>query len=310
MIPNFLSKYLNTYSLQRLKGIGLFCGIDYCAFFKPDRFYSRYEHSLNVALITYYFTKDKKATLAALFHDVSTPVFSHVIDFKNNDHLTQTSTEKKNKEILAQDQELLDYLAVDGITLDEVCDDHLYPIANSHRPKLCADRLEYLFATGIYITHSITKESAQYFFSNLTIVNNEIAFTDFSIAKEYFNAILPVLKLYQEKRNILILQLLADIIIQMNLDDRLLYTSSEQEILELIESEPKVSHLYHIFKNQTTIHFSTERKKEAYYVKQDVKVRYVDPLVNNQRLSSLDESVKKAIDSLISRKNTVYSYVL
>ena len=57
-------------------------------------FYSNLEHSIGVALIVWNFTKDKKQTLAGLFHDISTPVFKHCIDFLNGDYETQESTEE------------------------------------------------------------------------------------------------------------------------------------------------------------------------------------------------------------------------
>ncbi len=50
---------------------------------------SRYDHSLTVCLIVYKLTKDKKATLAGLFHDIATPCFSHVIDYMNQDYENQ-----------------------------------------------------------------------------------------------------------------------------------------------------------------------------------------------------------------------------
>jgi HD superfamily phosphohydrolase len=40
-------------------------------------------------------TKDKKQTLCALFHDLGTPAFSHVVDFMFNDPTNQASSEKK-----------------------------------------------------------------------------------------------------------------------------------------------------------------------------------------------------------------------
>ena len=37
------------------------------------------------------------ATVAALLHDIATPVFAHVIDFLNNDYEKQESTEAETK---------------------------------------------------------------------------------------------------------------------------------------------------------------------------------------------------------------------
>lgn len=61
---------------------------------------TRFDHSLTVALLTYYLTNDKIMTLAGLFHDISTPCFSHVIDYMNKDYSNQESTEEYTKHII------------------------------------------------------------------------------------------------------------------------------------------------------------------------------------------------------------------
>ena len=98
--PEFLKKYLDLDIVKRLKGISLLCGMDYASKYAYDFkcYISRYDHSLDVALIVWKLTHDKKATLAGLFHDISTPVFSHVIDYMNKDYIKQESTEEKTLE--------------------------------------------------------------------------------------------------------------------------------------------------------------------------------------------------------------------
>lgn len=71
-IPDFLYDYINTPEMQRIGKIGCACGTDYTKIFDNKFFYSNLEHSIGVALIIWNFTKDKKQTLAGLFHDIST----------------------------------------------------------------------------------------------------------------------------------------------------------------------------------------------------------------------------------------------
>lgn len=75
--PEFMDKYLEVPSLLRLKKVGYFCGMDYASkdIYSFLEYVSRYDHSLTVALLTYRYTKDKNATIAALFHDIATPLF-------------------------------------------------------------------------------------------------------------------------------------------------------------------------------------------------------------------------------------------
>ena len=92
--PYFIDKYLNTKTLCRLKHVSQFCGCDYSKLYSPRFFYSRFDHSLTIAHMTWHFTKNKEETIAALLHDVGTPCFAHTIDFVLNDHINQESSEK------------------------------------------------------------------------------------------------------------------------------------------------------------------------------------------------------------------------
>ena len=113
--PCFIFKYAELYLLQRLSTVGLLCGTDWTPLYHNKFFYSRLDHSIGVALIIWNFTHNKKQTLAGLLHDVSTPSFSHVTDFRNGDALTQESTEDTNANMIIQDVSLGAMLNQDGI---------------------------------------------------------------------------------------------------------------------------------------------------------------------------------------------------
>ena len=117
-IPKFLEKYLSLRILTRLKKVGYFCGMDYASehVYLFEYKISRYEHSLTTALLTWKHTKSKRQTLAALFHDVSTPCFSHVIDYMNKDYENQESTEEKTESILRSSKKLKELLKEDKLT--------------------------------------------------------------------------------------------------------------------------------------------------------------------------------------------------
>ena len=109
-IPDFLYDYINTPAMQRIGKIGCGCGTDYTKIFQNKFFYSNLDHSIGVALIVWNFTKDKKQTLAGLFHDISTPVFKHCIDFMNGDHETQESTEELTTYMIKNSKEIMSLL--------------------------------------------------------------------------------------------------------------------------------------------------------------------------------------------------------
>ena len=75
--PSWLLEYINTPEMKRISKISMSCGTDYSSCFNIRYWYSNLDHSVGVALIIWHFTKDKKQTLAGLFHDIATPVFKH-----------------------------------------------------------------------------------------------------------------------------------------------------------------------------------------------------------------------------------------
>lgn len=174
-IPSFLEKYLSCPTLQRLKKVGYFCGMDYASkeIYDFSEYISRFDHSLTVALLTYNLTKDKIQTLAALFHDSATPCFSHVIDYMNGDFANQETTEEYTESILKADNILNQLLKEDNISIEEIIDFKKYPIVDNHRPKVCADRIDGVILTGIGWTKNITKEDISKIVQDLTIFKNE-----------------------------------------------------------------------------------------------------------------------------------------
>ena len=174
-IPRFLNKYLEVPSLVRLKNIGYFCGMDYASKEVYDfrELITRYDHSLTVALLTWRFTHDKKATIAGLFHDVATPCFAHVIDYMNKDYANQESTEEYTEEIIKNDKELRRCLRIDKLKYNDICDFKEFSIVDNKRPKLCADRYDGLILTGYNWTKSIELSDILEFTDNLCLHMNE-----------------------------------------------------------------------------------------------------------------------------------------
>ncbi len=245
-IPEFLYKYLELDILQRLKGISFFCGMDYASKNIYDfKFYvSRYDHSLSVALIVWRLTHDKKATLAGLFHDVSTPVFSHVIDYMNGDYVNQESTEEYTEKILASSSKLQECLAEDGISLDEISDFKQYSVVDLDRPKMCADRLDGTLTAGMSWVKVVDLQSAIKVIGDTTITLNEdgekeISFTNYDSAAyvSYVND--QINRMTHTKEDTYMMILLSRIVkrcLEIGLfsyDD--LYVLQEDDIVRIIE---------------------------------------------------------------------------
>lgn len=289
--PDFLSKYLQLPVMQRLKGIGLLCGTDWTALYKNRFYYSRYDHSLGVALIVWHFTHDKKQTLAGLFHDLSTPLFSHVADFRKGDALTQSATEEPNEAIIKDDKQLCKLLAEDGLTPEQVCDYHIYPVADNEIPQLSADRLEYMFPSGMALEGSWTLEEVSKVYNNLTVLKNEegideLGFQSLDMAELYTYRFCMTGHVLQLNENKLTLSLLAKIT-SLAIDEGLLTEEdcmilSEKEAMERFQEKGSetLQKYFRTFRNMTEVKHLQENPGEGYFsVKLKVKQRYINPLV-------------------------------
>ena len=245
-VPRFLNKYLNVPSLLRLKNIGYFCGIDYASkeVYDFKELISRYDHSLSVALLTWKFTHDKKATIAALFHDVATPCFAHVIDYMNKDYRNQESTEEYTEEIIKNDLELKRCLRIDKIKYSEICNFKEFSIVDNKRPKLCADRFDGIILTGYNWTKSMELDDILRFTDNLCVYKNEdneleLGFKDKDIAIDVLKISDEIDEICHSSEDNFMMELLADIT-RISINDKIidykdLYYITEVELFDMIK---------------------------------------------------------------------------
>lgn len=334
--PDFLDKYIELPILKRLSGVGLLCGTDWTHLYKNRFYYSRLDHSIGVALIIWHFTHDKKQTLAGLFHDASTPVFSHVSDFRKGDALTQTATEAPNESILKNDEALRELLQADGLTVQEISDYHIYPVADNEIPQLSADRLEYMFPSGMALDGTWDLPSIEKAYKDIRILKNEdgldeLGFKTLEIAEDYCRRVCMIGHILQLNENKLTLHMLGQIM-NMAVEEGLLQeedfmNKSESEIMQVLDTADKVQHLYlarlyKTFRTMTKIeHRDSALPAEEYFsISLDVKQRYIDPLVDMgslslskgksvTRLSQVSPFAKKIIDDFKNYKDTKYGCV-
>lgn len=335
--PYFLKKYIELPIMQRLSGIGLLCGTDWTSLYKNRFFYSRLDHSVGVALIIWNFTKDKTQTIAGLLHDVSTTVFSHVSDFRKGDALTQTSTEEPTTKIILSDSALCKLLESDGIEPKDVVDYHIYPIADNEIPSLSADRLEYMYPSGLALDGSWTFEEIAKTYNDLIILKNEenkeeLGFKTIEMAELYCKKFCMIGHILQLNENKLCLQLLSQIMskaVELDvLQEEDFMTLSESKIIEKIESfiskktlsmeEQKFATMYNTFRKMTKVEHTNQKLPEDKYfcVSLKVKQRYINPLVkvgtNSQqakRLSEVSDFANKLIKDFLEYEDTKFGCV-
>lgn len=324
-IPDFLYDYIDTPEMQRIGKIGCGCGTDYTKIFNNKFFYSNLDHSIGVALIVWNFTKDKKQTLAGLFHDISTPVFKHCIDFMNGDYEKQESTEELTTHIIKNSKEIMKLLKRDNIEVSEVDNYHIYPIADNDTPRLSADRLEYTFTGGLYSKEVWNVEQIRRIYSDIEVQINEenipeLGFKNKSIAEEFISSASQLWPLWISNKDKLLMQFYADTVKRMSEEKYLtkedLYTLSEKEVINKIENCPdkKISNCFKLFENATNVYESDEPIPDKYCVSVKGKRRYIIPLVKTEenaykRINEISDFAKGKIDNYLQIKTKKYAYL-
>lgn len=325
-IPEYLNEYINTPEMQKQAGISVSCGTCYSNLFKDKIWYSSLDHSVAVALIVWNFTKDKKQTLAGLFHDIATLTFKHCIDFMNGDYEKQETTEELTEKIISESVDIMKLLNRDGIKVEEVSDYHIYPIADNDTPQLSADRLEYTLSNGLGVRKKLWNlEEVKEIYENIEIQKNEdgieeLGFKDKNIAEKFVENMSKLSVLYITNETKFTLQFLADIMKKMadknyiSTDD--LYKFSEEEIIEKIKNceQKDICDAFNIWKNAEQINECENLPQNKYSVSiERVKIRHIDPLIENKdgykRISGVSEIAKNNIEKTLNFKTKKYAYL-
>ncbi len=320
--PEWLLDYINTKEMQRIHKISTGCGTDYAVeLYKNIYNVSNLEHSIGVALIIWNFTKDKKQTLAGLFHDIATPVFKHCIDFLNGDHKNQESTEEKTYEIIKNSEEIMGLLKRDNIDISEVYDYKLYGVADNDTPRLAADRLEYTFAMGMIIKGIIKYEDVQEIYNDLTVAKNEdgieeLTFKTQKICEKCITNISELWYSWVDKENRTVMQFLADVVKVMiklkYLTMEQLYELSEEEVVNMIRNceNDDIRKAFKNFEKIDIVYETKEKIKGRYCINVKSKERYINPqVVDKGRIYDISDKARNIIDKYLQSNKIGWTYL-
>lgn len=312
-MPNFIKELIQTPSLQRLKDIGMNCGVEYTnfAFFQNIIPYSRYEHSIGVSLIVYHFTHDLKQAIAGLLHDIATPVFAHTIDFYHQDHLKQESTEFDTKKIIEQDQLLVSLLKEYNLTIEDVCNYHLYPLCDNDSPQLSADRLEYTLG-NMYSYGFCTLKEIQNIFNDLKVndLQNELIFKHEKIAHFFTKRMLQCSHIYVMDEDRYAMEYLSHLIkkaIEKNVVCESDFYLKEKEFIDLLKKDQEIKNLWENYQKLNKVEHG--ENKDYFCVKVFAKKRYIDAYIKNKgRISSIDSQINQEIQQFLQLNFNYYMY--
>lgn len=317
--PDFIDKYLDTNTMKRLKNITQFCGCDYTKLYSPLFKYSRYDHSLVVAHMTWHFTHDKEETIMALLHDVGTPCFAHCIDYVFNDYLKQESSEKSIKDIIKSDSKMQELLKQDNIDIkifDKYKDFH---ILENKSPRLCVDRLDGVLHT-CYIwlkTHSL-KDIKEVYDDIMVLTNEdgnpEIGFNSLVIGEKFVTMVYTYAIELQSNTDKFVSMFIADMVKLSFANDILslndLYEKKEEEICQIFNDNFSA---WNKFTKASKLIKTNKMPTNKYYISYETKKRNTIPLViyNNEikRIDLVSKFAKEKYKVLKLYKDSKYAYI-
>ena len=313
--PEWMNDYIESKEMLKQQYISVTCGKIYSNMFDYND-YSSLEHSIGVALIVWNFTHDKKQTLSGLFHDIATPAFKHCVDFLNGDYMTQESTEELTRIIIENSKEIMNLLKKDNISVDEVCDYHMYPIADNDTPMLSADRLEYSLSNALIVFENSNLDEIREIYNDIEIQQNEsgdieLGFKTKKIARKFVKLTSKLSVYYRDDETRFFMQVIADILKKVSCDGlitkRDLYELSDSEVIDIIKKS-KYNDVFNKLISVKKISKSLD-KPNCYYVKHGAKVRYIDPLFDGKRMSLECKIAKKMIDKNLSYSMDNYLFL-
>ena len=304
-MPEFLIDFCRTKPMQRLQGIGMNCGLEYTGFprFAAGRTYTRYEHSVGVALIVWHFTGDMAQSIAGLLHDIATPVFAHTIDFLNGDYEVQESTEANTATLIRTSEDIQNLLMRYGLSNEAVEDYHQYPIADNDAPRLSADRLEYTLSNAVYYGFCSRKEVAE-MYANLSCAEEELVFKTPELACRFARAALQNARVYASDEDRFCMQALADIL-HTALEKGVLFWSdlytTERMVIEKLQEDDCAHEAWKTFMGYNAILRAAARPEEGVWYQIPAKKRLIDPMIEGAgRVTAFSTELKEEMDAFLA----------
>ena len=309
-IPSFLSRLAEAPELRRLKDVGMNCGCEYTSFprFRGMGGYSRYDHSVGAGLIVWHFTLDPVQAAAALFHDIATPVFAHVVDFLRGDYLVQETTEGGTLECIQGSPALLSVLDELGISPEDTADYHRFPLADNDTPRLSADRLEYTLGNLVNFRLS-DRETAAGYYEDITVGMNEdgvseLMFRTPETALSFARGALACSRIYVAKEDRYTMQRLSEILgdaIRSGVLSEADLMTAEPAVIRKLTSDPVFQSRWEAFRGMSGIVTADRPGPEEGWRQIPAKKRYIDPAVDGLgRVSRLYPEHGEALSAFLA----------
>ena len=247
------------------------------------------------------------------------------LDCANDDINTTNANGKMISRILTsvsqqeieRTSEIVKLLKRDNIKISEIEDYHIYPIADNDTPKLSSDRLEYSLSNALFTYKLLDIENIKEIYDDIEIQKNseneiELGFKTKKIARKFVKVTSKLSVIYREDRTRYSMQFISDILKRLSNENKIskqdLYNLKESEVIDIIESS-EYNDIFNIWKNATKVKTSKEEPKDVYYVHHGAKIRYIDPLVNGERISKICKIANNMINKNLSYDMNNYVFL-
>jgi HD superfamily phosphohydrolase len=135
-----LVELINSDAVQRLKGIAQW-GVPNAWYHKKG--FSRFEHSVGVAILLARLGASLKEQIAGLLHDVSHMAFSHVVDYVVGTVETEDFQDRIFFRFISSDSQIPSILKNNRFDVNDFKDIKQFTLLERPEPELCADRIDY-----------------------------------------------------------------------------------------------------------------------------------------------------------------------
>ena len=141
---------------------------------------------------------------------------------------------------------------------------------------------------------------------------DELAFKTLSIAKKFIGVVGKLSIIYIEDKTRYSMQFIAEIVKRL-VEEWLikksdLYHLSEQEIISII-NKSRYSEVFNRWKTAKKVTVSKTKPEDVFYINLSSKIRYINPLVNGERIYDIDEESRQVIDSVLNYDMNNYVYL-
>ncbi|KAI7969017.1 hypothetical protein EIK77_008208 [Talaromyces pinophilus] len=291
-----LVELLRSPTVLRLTGI---CQYGVTALLSVTPRVTRFEHSVGAFLLVRKVGASLEEQVAALPHDVSHTVLSHVVDWalSNPPGESGTSFHEVHKERYIKTTPLPGILAKHGFGDLKALNEDLYPLVEMPSPHICADRLDYALRDAAAFGKLALRDVQQIFVAlkafpdassprRLLVLGDEkLALT---LARAYLETDRDVwsnrahIDLYQRTG-----QLIGDVVRRGAVKEEVLWAVSDQEFWELLRTAAEGNEL------ETMKRLESEGlpKEDTLHLPQGAKIRTIDPDVCSRTEEPLPLSV-------------------